>query len=167
MDFIAPAFGFGWKMGDATKLAFAVFLISCSSGGCGWTRVCLCACASARSHAGLFLSVRAFGVFFCKCVMDSCRQMCIELCADIAARVCMWERMQVLEMRYCLFKGSLKDLPECILVQIWHFGCIWWRRRGSCRIKRGFVEFIVHLGIIWPFSEINSLQICPLRYVLF
>ena len=31
---------FGWKMGDATKLAFAVFLISCSSGGCGELKCC-------------------------------------------------------------------------------------------------------------------------------
>lgn len=30
-----PRIIFEWKMGDATKLAFAVFLISCSSGGCG------------------------------------------------------------------------------------------------------------------------------------
>lgn len=38
--FLLEVILFGWKMGAATKLAFAVFLISCCSGGCGGGNDC-------------------------------------------------------------------------------------------------------------------------------
>lgn len=79
-------------MGDATKLAFAVFLISCSSGGCGGRL------AASPFRQLCWMRVVAFA--------EPCVKMHRNVCVDVlAGDVC-----SELKMGSGLLKGSLRDL---------------------------------------------------------